>query len=72
MNEPSVIQTTAGRHREELDFVLSVTDKWVAMTSSVPVNPADLATYKKGLSEGWALATCAILREGNCKFEREG
>lgn len=71
MNEPSVIQTTAAEHAAVKEQVVDLCLKNMILIAHHIPTVEEQAAYIRGVNEGWGFATLAVLREGNCRFERE-
>jgi len=67
----SVIQTTAAKHAAVMEDILDLCRKHMILSAWMMPSEAEQAAYLKGVKEGGKFATHAILRDGNCRFERE-
>lgn len=71
MNEPSVIQTTAAQHDALCERTVDLCRDHAVLTAHTMPSIVEQEAYLRGVREGWRFATFAILRDGNCRFEKE-
>jgi len=69
MPEKSVIQMTAERHKEIKEETLDMCHRHMILISPQMPSAEEQTAFMRGVADGFAFATFAILRDGNCKFE---
>jgi hypothetical protein len=69
--DPGVIQTTAAKHMARRDEAIEASRTMLQFTTNAPQTEGELDAYLRGARDFWGFATFAILRDGNCRFEKE-